>query len=221
MATESFQVTGVIPTSPERVYQAWLDEAEHSRFTGGKATVEPGVGGKFTAWDGYIQGATLELEHPRRIVQSWRTSEFPEGSSDSRLEILFEEVGGHTRVTLLHSEVPEGQGENYRTGWNDYYLQPLSKYFGSAQAGEQDDDDDEDGGMEVERAAAPVVKLRAAPAKKAAKAKKKKAAPKKMKAAGRKSGKKSAAKVGKKPAGKKKAGKRGKAPAKRSAKRGR
>jgi len=30
----SFEVTGVIPASPERVYAAWLDSVEHTAMTG-------------------------------------------------------------------------------------------------------------------------------------------------------------------------------------------
>src|SRR5216684_1713603 len=55
MGTETIQVSGVIHASPERIYQAWLDSEEHTRFTGGKASVESGIGGRFTAWDGHSE----------------------------------------------------------------------------------------------------------------------------------------------------------------------
>src|SRR5260370_947966 len=86
MGKETIQVSGVIHASPERIYQAWLDSEEHTRFTGGKASVESGIGGRFTAWDGYIEGTTIELEPGRRIVQAWRTTEFPSERPDSRVE---------------------------------------------------------------------------------------------------------------------------------------
>jgi len=118
--TEAITVSTTLPASPEAVYRAWLDAREHSLFRGAKATVERRVGGKFTAWDGYIQGRTLEVEPDRRIVQSWRTTEFPEGSGDSRLEVLLEAVGAGTRVTLVHTNIPDGQGKEYEQGWLDY-----------------------------------------------------------------------------------------------------
>lgn len=34
----------------------------NTAFTGSKATCDAGVGGEFTAWDGYISGKNLELE---------------------------------------------------------------------------------------------------------------------------------------------------------------
>jgi uncharacterized protein YndB with AHSA1/START domain len=130
MGTESIQVSGVINASADQIYDAWLDAHQHSKFTGGTATVDPGIGGKFTAWDGYIQGTTLELEPGRRIVQAWRTTEFPPESPDSRLEVVFEPIGDATRVTLRHSEIPEGQGGRYEQGWKEHYLTRMTKFFG-------------------------------------------------------------------------------------------
>jgi len=128
---ESIELSDIIPCTPARLYQAWLDSAEHSAFTGGKAKIDPRVNGKFTTWDKYISGETLELEPPRRIVQAWRTVDFPTGSADSMLEILLEPAGAKTRLTLKHKNLPEGQGQNYRQGWIDNYFEPMKAYFAS------------------------------------------------------------------------------------------
>ncbi|HZY42176.1 MAG TPA: SRPBCC domain-containing protein, partial [Anaerolineae bacterium] len=93
------------------------------------AQIDPRVGGAHSAWDGYITGTTLELETDRRIVQSWRTSEFPADSPDSRLEIVLEAVAGGTRLTLKHSNIPAGQGASYESGWAENYFEPMTAYF--------------------------------------------------------------------------------------------
>ena len=127
---ESFKVSKFFPKiSTERIYRAWLDSQEHSGFTGSPAQVDPAVGGEFTAWDGYISGSTIELDPFNRILQNWRTTEFPEDSSDSRLEILFEDVKDGAKVTLVHTDIPDGQGEDYRQGWEEFYFQPMQSYF--------------------------------------------------------------------------------------------
>jgi uncharacterized protein YndB with AHSA1/START domain len=128
--TESFTISTLIPGTPLRIYEAWLDGREHGAFTGSKAEIEPGVGGAFTAWDGYIRGRTLELAEGRRILQSWRTTEFPIGSEDSLLELTFDQAPGGTRVTLRHSSIPEGQAASYREGWGEHYFDPMKRYFG-------------------------------------------------------------------------------------------
>jgi uncharacterized protein YndB with AHSA1/START domain len=129
---DSFEMSTTVPASPQRVYAAWLDSEQHGSMTGGgPAEVDPVVGGRFSAWDGYISGQTLELEPPRRMLQAWRTTEFPDGSADSLLEVLIEPAPGGARLTLRHSKIPAGQSESYRKGWQDYYFKPMREYFGA------------------------------------------------------------------------------------------
>jgi activator of HSP90 ATPase len=130
---ESLEISTILPATPKRLYEAWLSDKEHTAMTGGQASIEPNVGGKHYEWDGYIRGVTLELEPYKRIVQSWRSSEFPEGSQDSRLEVRFDVIKGGTQLTLIHSDIPEGQGAEYKHGWDESYFQPMKKYFKPAK----------------------------------------------------------------------------------------
>ena len=98
-------------------------------MTGSAAQVDGRAGGKFTAWDRYIFGSTLELITNQRIVQAWRTSEFSDDAPDSVVEILLEEFPGGTKVTISHSNMPEDQVDSYRQGWDDYYFKPMKSYF--------------------------------------------------------------------------------------------
>jgi activator of HSP90 ATPase len=126
---DEFTLSAVLPAGPKAVYRAWLSSEGHSAMTGSPARVEAGLGGTFTAWDGYIWGKTLELEAERRIVQAWRTSEFPAESPDSRVEILLEPVNGDTKITVIHTQIPEGQAEGYKQGWEEFYFTPMRAYF--------------------------------------------------------------------------------------------
>ena len=133
---ESIEVAVVLPASPRRIYEAWLSGKEHGAFTGGKARASRRVGGAFAAWDGYISGTNLELQPFARIVQGWRTTDFPPGSPDSRLEVSLGTVplgpkGDGTRLTLRHTQLPDGQGTSYEQGWLDYYFEPMKTYFGA------------------------------------------------------------------------------------------
>ena len=111
------------------LYDALLNARKHAAFTGARATSVARVGGRFTAWDGYICGTHLELEPPRRIVQAWWTTEWPAGAPPSRLEWRFRAKRGGTEVTMVHSNVPASQAASYRQGWIDYYWNPLKAYF--------------------------------------------------------------------------------------------
>jgi len=127
MALE-FELSHELPATPEILYSAWLSSVGHSNMTGGAATVSNVVGGTFEAWDGYIQGKNLELEPSKRILQSWRTTEFSDSAEDSLLEILFEAQGTGTLLTIVHSNLPE-HGAQYEQGWIDSYIIPMLGYF--------------------------------------------------------------------------------------------
>jgi activator of HSP90 ATPase len=167
MPTEDIRLSEIIPAKPERLFEAWLSSKEHTAMTGGEAKIEPTTFGRHSAWDGYIEGITLELDRPRRIVQTWRTTEFPRSSPDSRLEVLMEAAAGGTRLTIVHTDIPEGDGGKYEGGWKENYLEPMLAYFG--------------GGAARKPKAAKQKKSKAKPKKKA-KAATKRVAPKKKKA---------------------------------------
>ena len=125
-----FTISEIIPAKPSEIYEAWLNSEGHAAMTGSAAQVEGKVGGKFTAWDGYIFGTTLDLTPDQRILQAWRTAEFTDDASDSQVEILLEEVETGTKLTFIHNNMPEEQVESYRQGWDDFYYKPMKEYFG-------------------------------------------------------------------------------------------
>ncbi|MCX6175094.1 MAG: SRPBCC domain-containing protein [Ignavibacteriales bacterium] len=127
--SDQIKLSATFPVTQKRIYDAWLNSKEHSAMTGGKATASTKVGGKFTAWDGYISGKNLELIPNKRILQSWRSTEFPKDHLDSYLLVKLEKTNGGTKVTIIHSEIPQGQSASYKKGWKDFYFTPMKKYF--------------------------------------------------------------------------------------------
>ncbi|MFN0213442.1 MAG: SRPBCC domain-containing protein [Saprospiraceae bacterium] len=130
----SCTISDIFPTSPEALYTAWLDSDSHSAMTGGDAIVSADLGASFSAWDGYISGKNIELEPGKRILQSWRTTEFDSKDADSMLEILLEPLPEGTKLTLTHQGIPEGQPD-YAQGWEDYYFKPMREYFSPHKIG--------------------------------------------------------------------------------------
>jgi activator of HSP90 ATPase len=129
-----FEVTAlkqkaIIPASPEEVYEAFTDPKKHSEFTGSKATGKAKIDGKFTAWDGYIFGKFLQYEPGKYLVQEWQTTDWPEGYPPSKFELTFKKVPEGTEVTMIHSNIPTIQKEELAEGWEEFYWQPLKKYF--------------------------------------------------------------------------------------------
>ncbi len=132
---ESLKISGTIPAAPAEIYAAFLDSRKHSSMTGARSSVDPAVGGKFTAWDEYISGTTVVLDPNRKITQKWRTTDFPPDAPDSMLEILLEEIPTGTKITFNQTNIPDGQGDQYKDGWKEFYLDPMKEYFKKRPAG--------------------------------------------------------------------------------------
>ena len=74
-------------------------------------------------------GTNLGLEPGRRIVQSWRTTDWPEGHY-SKVTIRFEPArNGETWLILNQSGVPEEHFDTIEKGWYEYYWEPLKRMF--------------------------------------------------------------------------------------------
>jgi len=106
------------PFDPEtdEIYDAWIDPEKHGALT--DSTVisdEDGtVGSSYTASDEYIHATFTEQEPGACIVQSWRSTEFSEDAVDSIIEVILTPVASGAKVTINHSDIPEGQGKDYR-----------------------------------------------------------------------------------------------------------
>ncbi len=125
-----FTLSDVIPATPQQIYDAWLDSEGHANLTGGAgADISASEGAKYTAWDGYITGRNVLLEPYTRIVQSWRTAEFQASDPDSQIEVVLEAVPGGTKLTLHHTNVPNGQTGYELGGWQDNYFAPMKAFF--------------------------------------------------------------------------------------------
>ncbi|MGD0319151.1 MAG: SRPBCC domain-containing protein [Nitrososphaerales archaeon] len=126
---EAIRQKVLIEAGPEEVYDAYVNLERHAEFTGSPAIGTPRVGGRFTAWDGYILGKFLVLESGKRVVHEWKTTEWPAGYPPSLVELTLKEKGKKTELTMVHSRVPAEQAEEYAQGWKDYYWEPLKEYF--------------------------------------------------------------------------------------------
>tara|TARA_R110002073_G_scaffold336450_2_gene533549 strand:+ start:1663 stop:2058 length:396 start_codon:yes stop_codon:yes gene_type:complete len=123
-----FTLTTTIKATAKQIYKSWLSTQGHTKMTGGVAFVSDKIGDSFTVWDGYITGANVALEPYNRIVQSWRSSNFEDHEDDSQIEVILNEGDSETKLTLIHTNVPES-GEHYKKGWSEHYFEPMKHYF--------------------------------------------------------------------------------------------
>ena len=126
MRTKTIRQMATFKASSHKVYETLMDSKKHSELTGSKASISRKVGGKFTVWDGDLEGTNLELIPDAKIVQSWRLSDWPAGHY-SRATFSLKEIDGSTRLTFTQTGVPEESYQDVSQGWRDYYWEPMKE----------------------------------------------------------------------------------------------
>ncbi|KAI8303613.1 hypothetical protein K4K61_006900 [Colletotrichum sp. SAR11_59] len=125
--------TAEFRTTAEEAYQTFVDPARIAAFTRAPPKVFQGAikGAKFELFDGNVVGEYLELDAPKKIVQSWRLKQWPEGHF-SKLNIEFDQndVDHVTLMRVNWDGVPVGEEDATRRNWQEYYVNSIKRTFG-------------------------------------------------------------------------------------------
>jgi activator of HSP90 ATPase len=127
MATKSLKQIRTFNATAKAIYEALMDSKKHAKFTGGPAKISTKVGGAFSVFGGYATGTNLELKENKKIVQSWRGTEWPAGHYSKITFSLASAGKGKTKLTFTQSGIPESEFDGVKQGWIDYYWTPLAK----------------------------------------------------------------------------------------------
>jgi len=131
LPTKTIRHNVIFPdVNPETVYRAFLSSREHAAFTGSTAKCSARVGARFAVWGDYISGKNVKLDPGKKIVQEWKTSEWPDGYAPSILTISLKPKGNGTQLTMVQEKVPASQYDEYDKGWFESYWDPMREYFG-------------------------------------------------------------------------------------------
>jgi activator of HSP90 ATPase len=110
------------------IYKALTDPALLSRLTGMSAEMETWEGGRFHAWNNKSHGFIMRLIENKRIVQSWRHDDFPDGMySIVIMDMEITETG--SRVSFNHIGVPEDSSGWLTETWKRDFWVPLSEHL--------------------------------------------------------------------------------------------
>jgi activator of HSP90 ATPase len=129
MQTKTIKQSVLFKSTPHEIYEMLMDPKKHSEFTGDKAKISRRVGGKFSVFGGYATGENLELVPDKKIVQTWRASDWPSGHfSEVAFELEKSKTGAKLKFT--QTRVPEDHCDDIKQGWVDYYWKPMKEMLG-------------------------------------------------------------------------------------------
>ncbi len=123
------QQSVLLPAPCDRLFEMYLDPAEHAALTGMAVTIGDKPGDAFGAFDGMLSGQILAVVRPRLIVQSWRSGLFHDSDPDSTLILNFSAESEGGRIDLVHLDVPEHDYDDVIAGWEKYYWTPWRAYL--------------------------------------------------------------------------------------------
>ncbi|WP_102143618.1 SRPBCC family protein [Mycobacterium hubeiense] len=129
-AAPTVRVQRVMPAAPDVVFDQWLDPEALAEWMCPRPTycvsivVEPHVGGKvhFDVDDSgtsvLITGRFLAIDRPRLLRFTWSSSDFPDPTLASIVNVTFEPHGeDETLMSIEHSLLPPTEFDNYNSGW--------------------------------------------------------------------------------------------------------
>jgi len=114
-----------IKTTPKRLWEAIIDPEQRRHYNFGvgvESEWTPGsryVAGHPAAPAPIIDGENLEVDAPRRLIQSYnaRWGEDVEAEGTSRVTWEIEPVGDSCRLTVVHDQLREGANDQLYGGW--------------------------------------------------------------------------------------------------------
>jgi uncharacterized protein YndB with AHSA1/START domain len=114
-----------IKTTPERLWEAITDPDVRSKYNfGARQTSDWTPGSRYELWapaaNGLLgEGENLEVDPPRRLVQSMRAlwGEDVKAEGTSRVTWEIEPIGDSCHLTLTHDQLREGANEELYGGW--------------------------------------------------------------------------------------------------------
>jgi uncharacterized protein YndB with AHSA1/START domain len=121
--SDSFTLSRDYAAAPERLFKAWTDLATLTRWFGcgdnmlwtvHEWDVRPGgfihVSLQFPNGPFVVRGEFTEVEAPRKIAYRW--------NGEERIEVEITPHGSGSRMTLTHSNIPDGMDPSILTnGW--------------------------------------------------------------------------------------------------------
>lgn len=119
-----------INAAPKTVYEILIGSERFTEMSGGaEAKISLDVGGEVSLFGGAIQARNIELVPGQRVVQTWRSADWPNGvHSLVRFELNAD--GGNTKLNFEQCGHPAEAESHLSEGWQKMYWAPMNALVG-------------------------------------------------------------------------------------------
>jgi len=127
---ETIRQTIVFDCPAHAFYATFLDASELTELTGVPATIEPHIGGRYSAYGGELTGQFTQLIEDRLIVMKWRSDlpDWPE-DHDAVVSLELDQSSDGTTVEFEASDVPAELAPAIAAAWQELFWKPLQECF--------------------------------------------------------------------------------------------
>ena len=115
--------------SPNDLYLVLTDPARVQAWTLGPVTMVAKPDGEFAMFSGNVSGKFLESTPNKKIVQKWRSKDWPEGVF-STVTITLQSDEDGTLLKLDHTGIPKSDYERTRHNWSEMCWNRIKAVFG-------------------------------------------------------------------------------------------
>lgn len=113
--------------SPSWIFALLADSKRHTKLTGQTAKISRKVGGPFSVRGGQVTGINVDLVPGERLVQAWRTKDFPRGVFSMAAFQLSPTKTGGTELVLTHRGVPKNLIPKIEKDWKKNYWDKIRR----------------------------------------------------------------------------------------------
>jgi predicted enzyme related to lactoylglutathione lyase/uncharacterized protein YndB with AHSA1/START domain len=111
--------------SAHAVFEMLMDEKKHAELLSDKCTISREPRGLFKCGS-FIEGRNIEIVKDKKIVQSWRGSDWPKAHFS---KVIFDilPAGEHAcKVVLTHEMIPAARFDDINSGWDKFYWSKMA-----------------------------------------------------------------------------------------------
>jgi len=129
LRTGRFELTEKFMCTPHDLFMCLVETNRVKAYAGSDAVASVQKNGLFSLFGGNVVGENLEVDVPKKLVQKWRFSSWPEGHY-STVTMTLEEKDSKTVLKLVHEGVPDGEIEQTKSGWSSNFWSRIKGVFG-------------------------------------------------------------------------------------------